>query len=185
VAAQPPVLAQIASSDAPAAPFATEWQPGFPEPAARLQQYFMHDSSPVGLKVLYYRQPPQGVKMISSINHMVPRFQDEWREVTAAKRGEALGAAMLDVRETLIGSAGNGLVVWSWYVIGGRATSSDYFGKALQVGEKLFHGRDDGALVLVYAPYDEKPELARKVLRSFLAVHLGALDASLAAQQRR
>jgi hypothetical protein len=55
----------------------------------------------------------------------------------------------------------------------------------LQVQQKLFHGTDDGALVLVYAPYDEKPEPARAVLRSFLAGHLGALDASLAARQRR
>jgi exosortase A len=179
-----PQLAQIASADAPAAPFAPAWQPAFPEPAARMQQYFTHDASPVGLKVLYYRQPPEGVKMISSVNHIVALHQDEWRETGVAKRTVATGASTLNVRETMVAGGGTRFVVWSWYVIDGRNTSNDYLGKALQVQQKLFHGTDDGALVLVYAPYDEKPEPARAVLRSFLASHLGALDASLAARQR-
>ena len=184
-AAPVPVLAPLASGDTATAQFNGSWQPSFPAPSARLQQYFDHGGAPVGLSVHYYRQPPKGVKLISSVNRIVPAFQSEWNEAAVAKRSETLGTATLNVRETLVTSASTRLVVWSWYEIDGQATTSDYLGKALQVRQKLFHGTDDGALVTVFSPYDEKPEAARAVLRSFLASHLALLHASLAAQQRR
>ena len=164
---------------APAAPAFTEWTPGFAPASAQLRQFSTQDGVPVGLSVLYYRHPAEGVKLISSTNRLV-LDKAPWTVLSAGRSSAALGARTLAVRESVLSGASGKLVVWSWYWIDGSTTASDYAGKAMQVREKLLSGSDDGAAVMVFSPYNDSPDEARTALRAFLNNNLAPLEAMLA-----
>ena len=180
--AKAPVLQSLPSNWPQGAAF-SDWTPAFGAPGARLHQFFDYRGRPVGLTLLYYRNQSNGSKLITSTNRLIDTEQTGWRQVGATLRTETVSGRELNVRETrLVGPSGP-MLVWSWYAIGGTSTSSDITGKALQIRQKLIHGSDDGAAVMLFAPYDESLDPARTALRSFLNEHLGALDATLAAAQ--
>ncbi|MEO5933075.1 MAG: exosortase A [Duganella sp.] len=156
----------------------TGWQPGFGAPAASLRRYYAQQDHKVGLSVLYYRHQSGSSKLITSTNRVTPMVDSPWHLTGGAVRDEALA-----VREWTLQGAGGALLVWQWYWIDGRATTSDTMGKLLQIKQRVLTGSDDGAAVMLFAPLDdagEHPETARAALRAFLADNLGALDATLA-----
>jgi EpsI family protein len=178
---QAAVLAPVQASWQAAEPFA-DWIPGFSEPQAFRQQFFRQGAQRVGLTLLYYRNQHPGTQLISSTN-VLAIDKTNWHTVEASARTENLAGRALALREGKLASAGGRMLVWHWYWIGGGTTSSDYAGKAMQVRQKFFHGSDDGAAVMVSAPYDENPEEARAAMRAFLAANLPAVETTLAANQ--
>ena len=176
----PVVLAPVASSWTQTQAVSS-WNPAFTEPAARMQAAYVQDGRQVGVHVLYYRnQHRGGSALISSVNRIVGEH-DAWRELGRDAHTVPLGdGRQLQVRETRLSGPQRKLVVWQWYSLGGEHVASDTLGKLKQVRQRLFDGHDDGAAVLLHAPYSENPEEARSVLRSFAASHLGALDQSIA-----
>lgn len=175
--APPPAVAfQLPWQQAPAF---TDWSADFSAPAAQSRQFFAHGGAAAGLSVLYYRHQHPGSQLISSGNHLAAGG-GAWRSADMTMRTEAIGARAFGVREEMLIGPGGRLIAWQWYSIDGHATSSDYVGKALQVRQRLLHGRDDGAALMVFARYDEHPEEARAVLRAFLAANLAPIDAALA-----
>jgi hypothetical protein len=74
--------------------------------------------------------------------------------------------------------------VWQWYAIGQATTASNPMGKLLQTKQKLLTGSDDGAALMVFAPYDDDPAAARPALQQFLHDDLRALDALMARNAR-
>jgi hypothetical protein len=52
--------------------------------------------------------------------------------------------------------------------VGDRETTSNAVGKLLQAQSKLLLRGDDGAAVMLSAPFDEQPDAARATLLSFL-----------------
>ena len=139
---------------------------------------------PVGLSILYYRNQRNGKALISSTNRLVDE-KDTIQQLRSEVRSETIGTRTLGLREAqLQGPAGN-LVVWSWYWIDGQATSSNYGGKAMQAKAKLLFRGDDGAAIMVSAPYTQDASVARQSMRAFLAANLQAIDAALAAAKAR
>jgi exosortase A len=137
-------------------------------------------SPAVGLAILYYRNQRNGKALISSTNRLVDE-KDAIHQLRGAGRSESAGAGTLALREAeLQGPSGN-LLVWSWYWIDGQQTASNYGGKIMQAKAKLLFRGDDGAAILVSAPYAIDPEPARRAMRAFLAANLPAIDATLAA----
>jgi exosortase A len=181
----PAVIAGVDSNWTPAPAFAS-WTPAFTEPSARRQLNFARDGQQVGLTLLAYRnQHRGGSALISSVNRIVGEH-DSWRELGRGAQVEALAnGRKLQVRETRIDGPQGKLVVWHWYRIGNDHIASDYLGKFQQVRQRLFDGNDDGAAIMLHAPYSEKPEEARTVLRAFASEHLAAIDTALAAQGGR
>jgi exosortase A len=162
-----------------------DWMPDFLPPQVQTRRFYEKDGQSVGLSLLYYRNQNSATRLISSGNRLVAGKDSPWRNVDSALRTEPLGAGALDVRETILEGPAGRMLVWHWYRIDGRNTRNDYVGKALQVRQKFLHGSDDGAAVIVFAPYHEQPEQARVVLRDFLASNLGALEATLAGNRKR
>jgi exosortase A len=176
----PASVAAIESSWTPAASFAS-WTPAFTAPAARQQASYTNDGHKVGLNLLYYRnQHRGGSALISSINRIVGEH-DAWRELGRDSATMPLAdGRTLTVRETRLDGPQGKLVVWHWYALGGEHIASDAFGKIKQVRQRLFDGHDDGAAVLIHAPYNDNPEEARAALRAFGRAHLGAIERTLA-----
>ncbi|MDM5176052.1 exosortase A [Massilia sp. DJPM01] len=179
----PVVLTEVATS-APRGPAFVDWTPAFPTASAELQQFHAPDGQPVGFKLLYYRKPPEGTKLISTTNRLSPVKDPVWRTITTVVRDEAIGARGLRLRESSMSGPSGKMLVWHWYWIDGSTTSNDYAGKLLQIRQKLLHASDDGAAVMIFAPYDENPEPARVAMRAFLKGDLAAIEAALAANTR-
>ncbi|RSZ59313.1 exosortase A [Massilia atriviolacea] len=184
-AAPAPVLLAGVAAAAPRAPAFVDWTPAFPKASAELQQFHDVGGQPVGFKLLYYRKPPDGTKLITTTNRLSPVTDPVWRTITTAVRDEAIGARALRLRESTMHGPGGKMLVWHWYWIDGSTTSNDYAGKLLQIRQKLLHASDDGAAVMVFALYDEDPEPARVALRAFLKDDLAAIEAALAANTVR
>jgi exosortase A len=180
---KPVQLGGIAVKWAPAAPFST-WAPRYAPASARFDGVFQPDAgaglSPVGLTVLYYRNQSNGKALISSTNRLV-NDNDELHQIGSSLRSESAGAGPLAVRETLLQGPSGSVLVWQWNWIGQQASVNNYIGKLWQAKEKLLFRGDDGAAVLVSAPYAADPEEARKAMRAFLGANRSAIDAGLLA----
>ena len=181
VAPPPADLSDYQAGARSTVPF-TEWQPAFAPASAMRQAFYQVDGTTVGLAVRYYRDG-RPERLISSTNRLT-QAHTAWHETGSALRDEAIGGQQLRLRETTIGGTEAHFVVWQWYWIGGTTTPGDYAGKLLQLRQKFMTGHDDGAVVMVFAPYDEDPATARPALRAFLRAELAALDAALAANRR-
>jgi exosortase A len=156
-----------------------DWKPSYMEPDVALRRSYLRDTTPVGLTLLYYRNQDRSKSLISSLNRMAA-YRDAWHETEGAQRLETAGGRPLALRETVLRNGGKALLVWSWMRIGGHDTTSNTVGKFYQAGSKALLRGDDGAAVMLSAPFDENPELARTALRAFLADNLKAVDAALA-----
>ena len=179
----PIVLGQVQAKTLSSTAF-TDWKPAFPAASGELQQFFQSGQTPVGLSLLYYRRPPQGTKLITTTNRLTAGKEQGWREVATVKREETVGKRNLAVRETTLTNGVSRLLVWHWYWIDGDITNNDYLGKVMQIRQRLLHGSDDGAAVMLYAPFDESAEPARVAMRAFLAGDLDALEAPLVRHAR-
>ncbi|RJG27553.1 exosortase C-terminal domain/associated protein EpsI, partial [Massilia cavernae] len=176
-------LDQVASSWAPGVPF-SGWEPRYMAPDARLDTVYRGaDGHDVALDVLYYRNQENAKALISSVNIMAGE-KDPAHEVSAGRRSVDLGTRQLEVREHLMRGARGNFLVWHWMSIDGQPVLNGYVGKLMQAKMKLMLRGDDGAVVMVSAPYGEQPDEARAAMRAFLATHIGAIDAALDAAKR-
>ncbi len=157
----------------------TSWKPHFYPANAELHRFYRQDEKSAGLAVLYYRNQKPDSTLISSTNQLIGSKDKQWRRTGASLRSETIGDMQLSVRETLIDGASGPFVVWHWYWIDNQFLTNDYLGKLLQAKEKFLLNGDDGAAVMVFAPYGDRPEEARAVLRDFLNANLGAFEARL------
>ncbi|SNS81495.1 exosortase A [Noviherbaspirillum humi] len=161
----------------------TTWQPAFTQARAGFRQVYEHDAHPVGIDLLYYRNQDRRSMLITSANRMVAEEDPVWRVIGSERRQEQIAGTQLAVREARIEGPGPRIVVWSWYRVADRFVISDYVGKLLQARSKLLMQGDDGAAIMVFAPYQENPEQARTALRAFLNDNLASVDAALASNK--
>ncbi|HSY26745.1 MAG TPA: EpsI family protein, partial [Burkholderiaceae bacterium] len=182
-----PASAQLSGFQAtwPAtAPFSS-WKPAFSPSNAELHQFYEQNGHPVGLSLLYYRNQQHGAELISSSNLLVQTKDPTFRRIDANLHNETILNHAMPLREASIASPSGHLLVWYWYWIDGKTTSNDYVGKILQVEQKFLHGSDDGAAVMIFAPYDEKPEEARIALHDFLVGNMAPIDNVLASNKKQ
>jgi exosortase A len=172
-------LGEIAVSWAPAPAFTT-WVPSYHAADDSYSAAFRQDGlQPVALKVLYYRNQTRDKAVISSTNRMAGE-KDDFHEAGSALRTETLDGRQLVLRESRMQGPGGNFLVWHWIWIDGEPVTNAYLGKLRQAKVKLMFGSDDGAAVMVSAPYGEHPDDARQALRTFLGAHLKSIEASLA-----
>jgi exosortase A len=158
----------------------TQWKPRFSNPSTALYGYYEQESQKVGLAVLYYRDSGDDAKLISSINRLLDEKDAVFRQIAGGTREENIGGKSMTLREAAIDSASGRMLVWHWYWIDGTSTASNYAGKLIQAKAKLLMRGNDGAAVMVFAPYESTPEEARSTLRRYLAANLPTIEATLA-----
>ncbi|MBC7574521.1 MAG: exosortase A [Herminiimonas sp.] len=180
---RPVALRAIQTTWASVQPFTT-WTPRFAPADGAFSGVFQPapgaDADRVGLSILYYRNQRNGKAVISSTNRLVDD-RDPLHLMSTSVHGETIGNRALSVRESVLDSATGRMLVWQWYVIDGQSTASNYAGKLLQAKTKLLFRGDDGAAILLSAPFAASPDEARKLMRAFAAANLPAIDAALAA----
>jgi len=179
----PASLSEFKSRWQEAAPF-TDWKPGFTPANAELFRLYTRDALNVGIFVGFYRNQHDGSKLISSSNLYVERKSRTWQKTSASTHVVTLADRTFTVREATLRGTSGPMLVWHWYWIDGRFTANDYAGKLLQAKEEFLLRGDDGASVLVFAPFAANPNEARTAMQQFLADNLASLEATLAGNQQ-
>lgn len=166
------------------APAFSSWVPSFVQADASVNGVYRQDDlQPVALKVLYYRNQTRDKKMISSTNRLASE-KDAYHENGQALRTETFAGRTMVLRESRLQGPSGNMLVWHWMLVGGEPVTNAYAGKLRQAGLKLsFHG-DDGAAVMLSAPYVDNQDEARTALRAFLDTNWKAVENALSAAAR-
>jgi len=180
-ASGPPALQAPRSAEdwQPIAGRLTDWEPRFLSPSAQIHQAYGKDGTRVGLYVGYYQNQRQGAQLITSLNTLVPSNEHVWRNTGEARRTLVFGQQDISPIEAKLRGRSTSLLVWSWYWIDGRYVVNPYWAKLLQAKSKLLGRGDGGAVVIVYAPYDDRPQAAELALKDFVGAMLPAITRSL------
>lgn len=167
----------------------TAWRPAFENPSAESVAAYGREGALVGVYVGYYRSQNYGRKLVSSTNVLVTSEDKAWAQVRSGVATIDVAGRSMRVRDaelrSLPGAAGSGeerLIVWRWYWIGGRLTSSDREAKLLTAWSRLKGAGDDSAVVMLYARKDETHS-GERALGRFSAQAVAAIEAALRQSQ--
>ena len=140
----------------------TRWEPAYENPSATIQATFDDGKGPVGAYIAYYRNQDYGRKLITSTNELVKSSDHVWSAISRGNVQTHLMDSPLQARTTDILSKEYGsesrFVVWQYYWINGRLTSSDIEAKMLTALTRLRGQGDDSAVVILYAPMENSSE---------------------------
>ncbi len=172
------------------------WRPKYVGATVELLQHFKDRKRPgraVDLYISYYRNQQQGSELINSQNVLTAENESanesergsEWRNVAHVTRTVAVGSEQVTVNQNLVQSYSTKLLVWRWYWLGEEITASPYAAKFMLARNRLLRKGDDGAEIIVAAPYDETPDEAAQVLESFLTGMMPVITGSLQAAAGR
>jgi exosortase A len=172
-AAASPSARQAAAPDFPTAaggwsgPSVTRdsWMPVF-HGASADRRVYRKGGTEVYLYLGRYAEQSQGRELINELNSI---GNPEWRTVYSDGRDTA-PAGMPVLEQVLVGTEGRKRLVWYWYEVAGRETTSDYMAKFLQVLGRLT-GRPQAAIVAMATPIEYDSAAAQNVLADFLSLY--------------
>jgi exosortase A len=146
-----------------------DWKPHFSGMRGELREAWEGGGAPVGLYIAYYRDQHGGEELVNSENRVLKYKDKQWSMAAYGERAAQLGMQEVDVRTIEIFDASNRLLVWHWYWVDGRWTTSDYVAKLYQTLARLSGRGDDSAVVMIYTPVlvDER-QAAETRLAAFL-----------------
>ncbi|MES2537646.1 MAG: exosortase A [Pseudomonadota bacterium] len=167
---------------ADAAPL-SNWKPGYAGTPARFEQHYKNDAQVVGVHIAQYHHQRPGSQLITSANLLVPENEQGWNNVAQTSRTVTMVGRQMVVTQNQVLTPSKKLLVWRWYRLGNEETASPYIAKMLLAKHKLLNQGDDGAEVIIAAPYDARADEAVPALQAFLndmapAIAKGVADAA-------
>lgn len=165
----------------PLATSITDWQPHYIGADAHVVQAYRKEEKTVSVYLGYYRTQRQDAELINSQNYMVRQKHPVWTNVGEEAREISLPGGKVTIQQTLLRAPAQRLLVWSWNNLAGTNTINPYLAKLLLAKSKLLGQRDDGAAIVIAAPYgvEESPQAAASVLQAFVQDMLPAIQKSL------
>ncbi len=157
----------------------TDWRPNYQGAATSVFQAYRKGGRVVVLYVAYYPTQRRGAELVTSTNVMVVQKHPVWSNVGELRRKEKLGTDPLSIRQTQLRSMPQRLLVWDWMFISGFELTNPYLAKVLFAKNKLLDHPDDGAAIIVAAPYEGEPEDAADTLREFALAMAPSVQAEL------
>lgn len=143
------------------------WEPHFLGSKVSRMGTYQNGEREAMLYLGYFRDQEQGSELIQSQNVVVSTTNRAWGNIGESDRRVRISGSEIPVRQTLLRGPGTRLVVWHWYWVDGHFEANPYRVKYLGALSK-FRGRgDDAAVVVVAAPYQDRPEEALPALQSF------------------
>jgi len=107
------------------------WKPNILMPNAELAQSYEIETQPIELYIAYYAPEQPDAKLVSSTNALFDRTL--WTRTREDDVEVNVEGQRLRAHETLVRSPQRSLVIWSWYWVYGKHTSSDTLAKLLLV----------------------------------------------------
>lgn len=157
----------------------TDWQPHYVGTNAQVMHTYRKEDKVISVYLGYYRTQRQDAELINSQNYMIKQKHSAWSNVGEAQHKISLRGKNGTIQQTLLRAPNNRLLIWSWNSLGGTYTINPYLAKLLLAKAKLLGQRDDGAVIIITAPYEGTLESAALSLQSFANDMLPAIDASL------
>ncbi|NOT68509.1 MAG: exosortase A [Methylophilaceae bacterium] len=157
----------------------SDWQPHYIAPDAYEIQTYQKNGARVSVYLGYYRTQRLAATLITSQNYMIEQKHPVWSNVGEELRNISLSGDSESIRQTLLRSPNQRLLVWSWNSLAGRYTVNPYLAKLLLAKARLFGQRDDGAVIIIDTTYEETPESAAKTLKVFIQDALPTIQQSL------
>ncbi|MDP3537311.1 MAG: exosortase A [Azonexus sp.] len=161
--ASPPTLSRPILPDGwtEISPFAS-WKPVYETTSAEIQTSYSNDGKAVGVYIGYYRNQDYQHKLITSTNTLASSIDQVWSVVGQGRADASIdGMPPSLLRAELLGKDTNPetrLVVWRWYWISGKLTTSDFEAKLLTALSRLRGHGDDSAVIILYAPRESAAE---------------------------
>lgn len=157
----------------------SDWKPIYVGATAELRQSYRHNADSVDLYISYYRNQKQGTELISWQNVLVPESGSHWRHITEETKDVSIRSVQMVLKQHRLDSPSTKLLVWRWYWLGDDVTANPYLAKMILAKRKLLGRGDDGAEILVAAPYQDSPEEAVAVLRNFMSEMMPSITTAL------
>jgi len=143
------------------------WRPRFSGERQELHRVYLDDSAVVHVYVIHYQTQKQGSELIGSGNHIYDG--KIWQRVADAPRTIRLpDGKSLHVIETILRSSAEKRLVWHWYDIAGRQTTSKIEGKLWAAWNRLVGSESGSSLVMVATDFEIRPDESRRTLERFL-----------------
>jgi exosortase A len=142
------------------------WKPAVFGPKKELVQSYEVQTQRLKLYIAYYAPDQPDAKLVSSTNALFDR--KVWSRTKEDDVDAKVEGQRLHVHEIFIRSSQRSLVVWSWYWVDGKYTSSDVVAKVLLVKARFLRDRRGAAIIAIAA--EDRPDQvpAIEVLRQFL-----------------
>lgn len=154
----------------------TDWNPEYANPSAELQTSYKRDGETVGVYIAYYRGQNYERKLVTSTNVLTSTVNKTWAQMSRADAPTTITGLPAEIRRSALlnrsTSPETRLVVWQWYWINGRLTTSDARAKLYTALSRLTGRGDDSAVVMLYAP----AESAEQNLPEFAAASINQLN---------
>jgi len=128
------------------------WKPYYGGASQTFQFRKQQAAGAVDTFIAYYKYQNNDSEMIRFGNGVVPA--KIWEQVGSRKINPALSGLDFPVNEVILQSGIQRRLVWYWYWVDGRFSSSKYEAKLLGAKAELFGGRLDSAVIAVSALVD-------------------------------
>lgn len=168
-APQPPWVATGWSND--------DWRASHAGTPLTLKRGYRTSNQAVKLQLVWYRWQQKDAELLTSVEATDQRF----RALENGTRVIRLGTAPLRIQQNILQSGATQLLVWRWYRQGDVDTSNPFLVKFLLAKNKLLRLRQDGAEIIVAAPFDDQMAQAQAeiLLQQFLDSMLPAIHQGL------
>ncbi len=141
--------------------------------------FFTDGFNSVGLYLGQYLTQRQDAEAVNSRNTLLSSSDKNWRITESYTEQVQLHNDNLGVKAAHIVGRSTSLVVWHWYRIGSKYTSSTYTAKLLEVLNRLTFSRLDGTYIVVALETTEDSVDQELVLQEFLDSMLPSIEKAL------
>ncbi len=164
---------------------AAAWQPRVNNPLLVHRQTFRKDSHRVSVQLSIFGRPSATSKLASSANELVGSADARWKVLLQDSADPPHGGDVVSTSSNLLIARHSQVVVWHWYWVDGRTTTSRTFAALLQLRARVAGRSEAAAWVTVFATVDDSPTRTAVTLATFLSEMLGSIDTTLRAMSVR
>jgi exosortase A len=143
-----------------------DWEPHYAGAKATVRHAYQGGPGPIGLYAAFFRDQRQGAELVRVENGLPTPGDPTWRYTPEVRR--TLPGLDITIEEVDARSGALGFRAWRWYWVRGRNTPDASAVKIAGLVGKLLGRGDDAAVIVVYAPFDQKADAATPALTSFL-----------------
>lgn len=143
-----------------------EWEPSVEPPSFASHVRYTKDDTEVGVHLAYYSGRDGGGKTLTYASTAL--FDYNARNWRVLGRQEMEAATGMPIIERRLSVSNRNVLSWQWFWVGRTNTISVWEGKLAEAKARLQGLGDDGANIVIYAPYGEDPAVARAALQAFV-----------------
>lgn len=159
-----------------AQPSVTGLKPVFPGAAATLLQEYRNGDQVVGIYLAFFRNQNHNAKVVSSQNYLAEDKTHSWSLTGVSDY--TLRTEPGQVQQSRLSWGNQQLLAWQWFWIDKTQTANPYLAKYLQAKQRLTGRGDDGMDVVIFAPYDKRPDEVTRIMETFLTQAAPAIEQS-------